>query len=127
MKKEKKPVILDEYETYIRNLISRNLKRIRGDRRMSQMELAAIANLSCNFINEIENEKKSPSIESIAKLVKALGVEPFLLFAPEIMFKTSNAEMIKAELNSLNITVADINTRINRYIINASDIEPKTK
>jgi len=91
------------------------------------MELADIADLSSNFINEMENERKSPSIETLAKLVNALSVESIRFFAPETLFKTSNAEMLKAELSSLNTAVAELNERIDRYIIDTSETEPDNK
>ena len=124
MKKEKKTKETDKHELYIRNIFARNLRKLRSDRHMSQMELADIADLSCNFINEIENEKKSPSIETLAKLVNALSVEPVRFFAPEILFKTSNAKMLKTELSSLNTAVAELNEKIDRYIIDTSEIGP---
>jgi len=68
------------------------------------MELASIADLSQNFINEIEHEKKCPSIETLAKLGDALGVEPVAFFAPETLLKANDAEMLKADLSRLITT-----------------------
>ena len=116
MKNEKKPVIVEEHEMYIRTLIAKNLRKIRNDRHVSQMDLALTADLSSNFINEIENGKKCPSLQTLAKLVKALSIEPVSLFTAEIVSKTNNEEMLKAELNSLNTAVAELNERIGRYI-----------
>jgi len=123
MKKEKSDIV-DTHEIYIRKIFARNLKKLRNDRHMSQMELASVADISTNFINEIEHEKKWPSIETLAKLVMALSVEPAHFFASEIMFKTDNAEMLIAELNSLNTAVAEINKKVDRFIIYTSEIEP---
>jgi len=114
MKKEKKDKEIEQHENYIRKIFARNLKKLRGERHISQMELASIANISPNFINEIENERKSPSIETFAKLVKALSVEPARLFEPEIMLEANNAEMLKTELNSI-ITTA-VNESVDRHI-----------
>jgi len=119
MKKEKKVEEKDKHELYIRNIFAKNLKKFRSDRHMSQMELSSISNLSCNFINEIENEKKWPSIESLAKLVKALGVEPYDLFSPEIMLKTNQAEMLKTKLSGLITTV--VNESIDQNAIFVSE------
>ena len=112
MKKKKKPILADNHELYIRKIFAKNLKKLRSDRHLSQMELALIADLSTNFINEIENEKKWPSIGSLAKLVRALSVEPVHFFAPEtIVF--NDTEMLKAELSTL--ITAIVNERIERY------------
>jgi len=117
MKKEKRAVITDEHEIYIRHLIAKNLRNLRSERHISQMELSSIADISTNFINEIENEKKSPSIKTLAKLVKALSVEPIYFFTSEIMLKNNNAEMLKVKLSGLfNTAVAELNETIDRYI-----------
>ena len=108
VKEEKEEAIKDEHELiYIRKLFAKNLKKLRNDRQLSQMELASAADLSPNFINEIENEKKWPSIETLAKLVKVLSVEPFLFFIPETMIKISNVDLLKAELNMLIAAIID--------------------
>jgi len=110
-KKEKKP---DKQEIYIRNIFARNLRRLRGDRNLSQVDLASLSKLSPNYINEIENEKKWPSIETMAKLIKALSIEPFLLFKPEMMLKISDPEIFKMELSSsINVIV---NEKVDRYV-----------
>lgn len=115
MAKKKKAAILDNHELYIRNLFAKNLKRLRNERDISQMELADIANLSTTFINEIENERKWPSIESLTKLVKALGVEPNQFFTPDIVMEPSDADILKSKLASL-ITSA-VNESIDSYTV----------
>ncbi|MDR1277653.1 MAG: helix-turn-helix domain-containing protein [Treponema sp.] len=72
-------------EEDIRLLVSKNLKRLRGLRNISQLGLAAEADLTHNFINDIENGKKGVSCKSLAKLSSALGVEPYQFFLPETM------------------------------------------
>ena len=121
MKKEKKGIVKDNHELYIRKIFANNLKKLRGDRHMSQMELAAAANLSSNFINEMENEKKWPSIETLAKLMKALSVEPVHFFTPDIVMKINDADILKRELSALITTV--INERIERYTNNSQIAE----
>jgi len=123
MKKEK-TVIVDKHEIYLRKILAKNLKKLRNDRHMSQMKLASVADISTNFINEIEHEKKWPSIKTLSKLVIALNVEPARLFASEIMLKTDNAEMLRAELISLNLAVAEMNQKFDPFIIYTSEIEP---
>jgi len=123
MKKEKSDIV-NEHEIYIRKVFAINLKKLRNYRHMSQMDLASVADISPNFINEIENEKKWPSIETLAKLVMALSIEPVSFFAPEIMFKTDDAKMLGAELKSLNTKVAEINQKVESFIIYTSEFKP---
>jgi transcriptional regulator with XRE-family HTH domain len=67
----------------IRSLFSRNLKRLRGLQKISQLTLANQADLTHNFINDIEKGKKWVSAETIAKISSALRVEPYQLFLPD--------------------------------------------
>ena len=67
-------------EGYVRLLISMNLKRLRTLHKISQLELAEKADLSANFINDIESGKKGISIETLTKLCLALHAEPFQFF-----------------------------------------------
>ena len=115
MKNEKRIIGKDKYKKHIRNLFAKNLRRLRKDRNISQMELASIADLSQNFINEIEHEKKCPSIETLAKLGEALGVEPAAFFLSETLLKVSDAEMLKADLS--NLITARVYESIDSYSI----------
>ena len=47
------------------------------------MELAEKANISMNFLSEIERGNKWPYPETLQNLADALGVEVFELFRPE--------------------------------------------
>jgi transcriptional regulator with XRE-family HTH domain len=72
-------------ENYIRNLVSRNLRRIRSLQNFSQLSLALNAGVTHNFINDVENCKKGISVKTLAKLSVALNVEPYQFFLPENM------------------------------------------
>jgi transcriptional regulator with XRE-family HTH domain len=53
-------------------------KKIREPRRkknITQEELAHRAELDFSYINQIENGKRNPSIEAIAKIARGLGVK----------------------------------------------------
>ena len=110
-----KPKPDDSNEKYLRNLFVTNLRRLRNDRHMSQQELASQANLSTNFMNELENGKKFPSIETLSKLAQALSVDLFRLFTPETMIDINNVDIFKVELTELISTV--VNEKIDRYNI----------
>ncbi|MCL2831766.1 MAG: helix-turn-helix domain-containing protein [Treponema sp.] len=118
MENKKDVNIRDKHEKYIRSLFAKNLKRMRSDRHLSQMELSKIVDISPNFINDIENEKKWPSITTISKLVKALGIEPYRLFAPEPMIKIDNQAIFKTELSDL--IAAMVSERVARYSADGS-------
>jgi transcriptional regulator with XRE-family HTH domain len=76
----------------IRALFGKNLKRLRAIQSISQMTLADRANLTHNFVNDIENGKKWISVESLAKLSSALQVEPYQFFLPDsVQPETANS------------------------------------
>ncbi|MDR1587577.1 MAG: helix-turn-helix transcriptional regulator [Treponema sp.] len=72
-------------ESYVRLLVSKNLKRLRALQNISQLNLALEAGLTHNFINDIENCKKGISAKTLAKLSSALDAEPHQFFLPENM------------------------------------------
>jgi len=92
-------------ESYVRLLVSRNLKRIRSMQNMSQLGLAHSAGLTHNFINDIENGKKGVSAKTLAKLSVALNVEPHQFFLPEGM---SN--------NKMQVYVNDFNDSLQKLV-----------
>jgi transcriptional regulator with XRE-family HTH domain len=64
----------------IRKIFSNNLKLFRGRKNLSQLALSAKSGLAHNFVNDIENQKKWVSPETIARLAAVLDVEPYQLF-----------------------------------------------
>ena len=54
--------------------LGRNLKKIRTQNKMSQGDIARALKLDRGYISNIENGKKNPTIATIEKLAKALGV-----------------------------------------------------
>lgn len=64
----------------LRKSFGRRLKRLRVQKGMSQEELAAIANLSVDFLSLIERGVNSPSFSSIEKLADALDMPVRELF-----------------------------------------------
>ena len=67
----------------LRTIFGSNLRKFRGCREWSQMELAEKADISMNFLSEIERGNKWPSPENLQSLADALGVEVYELFRPE--------------------------------------------
>jgi len=57
-----------------------NMKKYRKKSKISQMKLAEMLNTSTSYIGEIEINNKSPSLEMVERIAKALNIEPFRLF-----------------------------------------------
>jgi len=59
------------------------LKEKRLDRGLSQLELAKLSSVSYGYISELENGKKSPTLDTVCKLAKALDCNPAELYECE--------------------------------------------
>ena len=64
----------------LRLILSANLRKYRNRREWSQMQLAEKANISMNFLSEIERGLKWPYPETLQKLADSLEIEVFELF-----------------------------------------------
>ena len=53
-----------------------SLKKIRISKELTQTQLAKISRISQSHISDIENFKKSPTLEMIVRLANALQVNP---------------------------------------------------
>jgi transcriptional regulator with XRE-family HTH domain len=109
----------------IRSLLSRNLKRFRTRKQLSQLALANNAGLTHNFINEIENGQKWLSPDTLAKLSKELEVQPYQFFLPEGLQSNRESEIFTGYLDDLstafNKKVHDIR---NHYLQNEDEGKP---
>ena len=54
--------------------LGRNLKRIRKEKGISQGDIVRSLGMDRAFISNIENGKTNPTLATIAKLAKAVGV-----------------------------------------------------
>lgn len=66
----------------VREIVGRNLRRLRNAKGWSQEELAFRAEVDRSYISLLETANYSASVTMIAKLAKALGVEPADLLRP---------------------------------------------
>jgi transcriptional regulator with XRE-family HTH domain len=80
------------------------LKRIRNNKKISQLTLANMADLTHNFINEIENGRKWVSSDTIAKLAAILETEPFQFFIPDRAMGNINTEIFQEYINEMTVS-----------------------
>jgi transcriptional regulator with XRE-family HTH domain len=64
----------------LRHTLSKNIKILRSQRSLSQIELAEKADISIPFLSNIERQNKWPHPDTLVKLAKALDVEVYILF-----------------------------------------------
>jgi len=54
--------------------LGQNLKRIRTKKGISQGDIVKILSMPKSFVSSIENGKTNPTLATIAKIAKAIGV-----------------------------------------------------
>jgi len=70
-------------ETDLRAILSQNIRRFRGYRKLSQAEFAEKVDISIPFLSDIENGKKWVSPATLVKMAEALNIETYELLKPE--------------------------------------------
>ena len=86
---KRKPKHYDVYE-----LIAKNIKYYRKERKITQAELAEKTEYSHEFIRRIEapNSKKNFSLEAVSNIANALDIDLELLFSKKILEKERDEE-----------------------------------
>ncbi len=60
-------------------LVSRNIKLVRVQQKLSQQELAKKARVSVSYVSMLERGIRVPPLDTLEVLAKALGVAPLYL------------------------------------------------
>lgn len=63
-------------------ILGNRVRELREERKMTQAELAEQADLSTNYIGEIERGEAQATLESLFAVMDALEANPSLLFTP---------------------------------------------
>lgn len=67
------------YESYYQNL-GQNIAFYRNRRKLTQLKLSELVEISRNHLSRIENADCAVSLDTIFAIADALGVEPYKLF-----------------------------------------------
>ena len=63
----------------LKQIVARNVRRLRNERGLTQEELSGLAGINRNYTGMIEREQRSPTVDMLEKLAKALQVDPVML------------------------------------------------
>jgi len=64
----------------LREIVARNLRRLRRAKRLSQEELAGRAGINRNYVGMLEREENSATVDMLEKLARVLKVDPIEFF-----------------------------------------------
>ncbi len=103
-------------EKDVKELFGYNLKRIRKDKKFSQMDLANRLDMHFTFISDIENGKKWVSPETIAKIATLLNVEPFQFLRPK-EFKLHQDPSLESFVKDLDSAICNIKAHYSLNLI----------
>ncbi|MCD6462939.1 MAG: helix-turn-helix transcriptional regulator [Thermotogae bacterium] len=97
--------------------IGEKLRRLRLSRGLTQEELATRADVTRSFISQLETNKTSPSIETLEKILRALGSDLKHFFADyqeeKVVFKKEERIPIYDEPEGVHseILISDVETK----------------
>ena len=94
----------------IREIFGQNIRKFRNRRNWSQADLAEFADISLNFLSEIERGKKWPHPDTLSKLADALGIRVFELFLEENMDIPLNTQDLMSRF------IQDVTLSINKSL-----------
>jgi len=90
----------------LREIFAKNVRLYRGRRNWSQADLAENANISINFLGDIERGKKWPHPDTLAKLALALEIKVFELFMEEnIDFSSENKRLLSRFVKDISLSI----------------------
>jgi len=96
-------------------LLGKSVKQLRKRKNWSQETLAEKAEVSANFLSNIENGKVWVSPKTVAKMAEAFNVEPHELFMPEISTTDETRAMLfrydKDARKALSLALDDLKER----------------
>ncbi len=66
----------------MRKLVGRNFARLRREKGLTQEDVAASAEISQQYVSGLERGERNPTIQSLYKIARALGVSHMDLVRP---------------------------------------------
>ena len=82
-------------EKELRGILSKNIKRCRLNKNLSQLALAEKMEISPNFLSDIERCKAWVSPNTLVKLASMLEVEPYELLKADAFFSDTEKDILK--------------------------------
>ena len=108
-------------EQKLRSILSKNIKRHRQSRNVSQADLAEELDISVNFLCNIENGNRWVSPQTLVKFASALNIEPYELLKPAEALPSDIANTLNKCFDEAVAAVTQTLNQVRGYYL------PKTK
>ena len=112
-------------EQELRGILSRNIKRYRQSRDLSQAGLAEKLDISVNFLCNIENGNRWISPQTLVKFAAALNIEPYELFKPDEALQPDVSVMLNKSFDEAVVAVTQTLNQIRGYYLLQTETPPK--
>jgi transcriptional regulator with XRE-family HTH domain len=110
-------------EQELRGILSRNIKRHRQSRGLSQADLAEKLDISVNFLCNIENGNRWVSPQTLVKFASALNIEPYELLKPAEASPSDVTYILNKCLDEAVVAVTQTLNQIRGYYL----LQPKPR
>jgi len=94
-------------EKDLRAILSQNIRKLRGYRKLSQADFAEKIDISIPFLSDIENGKKWVSPTTLAKMADALNIEAYELLRPETIIPDNAVNILEKYTSDIYQTLGD--------------------
>jgi len=112
-------------EQELRGILSRNIKRHRQSRNLSQADLAEDLDISVNFLCNIENGNRWISPQTLVKFASTLNIEPYELLKPAEALPPDMPLILNKCLDEAVIAVTQTLNQIRGYYLPQTENPPK--
>jgi len=82
-------------EKDLRTILSQNIRRFRGYRKLSQADFAEKIDISIPFLSDIENGKKWVSPHTLIKIADTLDIDAYVLIKPETIIPDNAVNLLE--------------------------------
>jgi transcriptional regulator with XRE-family HTH domain len=104
-------------EKDLRAILSQNIRKYRGYRKLSQADFAEKIDISIPFLSDIENGKKWVSPTTLIKMADALNIEAYELLKPETIIPDNAVNILEKYTADIYKNIGDaLNNIQHNYI-----------
>jgi transcriptional regulator with XRE-family HTH domain len=93
-------------EKEVRDILAKNIKRLRNRLSLTQEGLAEKAGISVVFLSDVERSNKWPYLNTLVGLSHALNVEVYELLKPEEAFPPNTSAILTKYAEEVFVVVA---------------------